>query len=282
MIRAALWMAGTLLSFAGMAIGARELASELSTFQILFYRSLIGLILVSVLVGGSGWHQVRAQRWELHLARNSAHFLGQLGWFYGIAVLPLAEVFAIEFTTPLWTALLAAVLLSEPISRSRAAALVLGLIGIGIVLRPGIQAVSPGALAVLAGAFGYAGAHALTKKLTRESSPLSIVFYMTLLQLPMGLGPSLYHWATPSADSWPWLFVVAVTALSAHYCLARALSCADAMVVVPMDFLRLPLIALVGFVLYGEAVDRWLLAGAAVIVLGTLVNLYGERREADR
>ena len=216
-----------------------------------------------------------------HLARNSALFLGQLGWFYGIAVLPLAEVFAIEFTTPLWTALLAAVVLSEPISRSRAAALVLGLIGIGIVLRPGIQAVSPGALAVLAGAFGYAGAHALTKKLTRESSPLSIVFYMTLLQLPMGLGPSLYHWATPSADSWPWLFVVAVTALSAHYCLARALSCADAMVVVPMDFLRLPLIAVAGFVLYGEAVDRWLLAGGAVIVLGTLVNLHGERREAD-
>ena len=136
---------------------------------------------------------------------------------------------------------------------------------------------------MLAGAFAYAWAHTLTKRLTSEgSSPLSIVLYMTLVQLPMGLVPSLLDWATPAVDLWPWLFVVAATALSAHFCLSKALSNADAMVVVPMDFLRLPLIALAGFVLYGEAVDRWLLAGGTLIALGTLVNMLGERARTAR
>lgn len=275
---AAIWMLGALLSFMAMAVAGRELSSELSTFQILFFRSLIGLVVVSALLGHSGWRQVRTRRPVLHLVRNLAHFGGQFGWFYGLAFIPLAEVFAIEFTVPIWTAILAALLLGERITGPRVAAITLGMLGLLIILRPGPQGVQPAALAVLAGAVGYALAHTLTRRLAQGDTPLCILFYMTVIQLPLSLVPTLAAWVTPSAALWPWLLVVGISALSAHYCLTSALSLADATVVVPMDFLRLPLIAVVGALLYQEALDPLVLLGAAVMLLGNWINLSAEGR----
>lgn len=278
-LRAALWMAGALLSFSAMAVGGRELAAELSTFQILFFRSLIGLPLVAlVALRYGGATQLRTRRLPLHLARNVAHFGGQYGWFYGLAFIPLAEVFAIEFTVPLWTALLAALLLRERLTRARLAAVALGVAGTLVILRPGVGLVHPAALAVLLAAFGYATAHTLTKKLVSTETPLAILFYMTLIQLPLGLIPSLPDWTLPSPEQWPWVLAVGVSALTAHYCMARALRLADATVVVPLDFLRLPLIALIGALFYGETVTWPLALGSALILAGIVVNLRAERR----
>jgi drug/metabolite transporter (DMT)-like permease len=272
-------MAGALLSFMAMAVAGRELSTELGTFQILFFRSLIGLVVLSVLLSRVGWGQLRTRQRGLHLVRNLAHFGGQFGWFYGLAFIPLAEVFAIEFTVPIWTAIMAALLLGERITAPRVAAIALGMLGLLIILRPGFQNVQPAALAVLAGAFGYALAHTLTRRLAQHDTPLCILFYMTAIQLPLGLVPALGAWVTPTAALWPWLLVVGLSALSAHYCLTHALRLADATVVVPMDFLRLPLIAVVGALLYGEALDPLVLLGAAVMMLGIWVNLSAERRK---
>ncbi len=276
--RAAFWMAGALVSFSTMAVGGRELAAELSTFQILFFRSLIGLPLVLLVVlryGGTA--QLRTQRLPLHLVRNVAHFGGQFGWFYGLGFISLAEVFAIEFTVPLWTALLAVVLLGEHLTRVRLLAVILGIIGTLIILRPGVSIVHPAAVAVLLAAFGYATAHTLTKKLVGTESPLAILFYMTLIQLPLGLIPALGSWTIPSPASWPWVIAVGVSALTAHYCMARALRLADATVVVPLDFLRLPLIALIGAFVYGEEVTWSLALGSLFILAGIVVNLQAEQ-----
>lgn len=271
-------MGGALLSFLAMAVSGRELSAELGTFAILFFRSLIGLIAVSLLLGRSGWHQITLRRLPLQIGRNLAHFAGQFGWFYGIALIPLAEVFAIEFTTPAWTALLAALLLGERLTRARVAAIALGLAGILVILRPGAAMVEPGAIAVLLSAAAYAVAYVLTKKLSDTETPLAIVFYMTLVQLPLGLVPAAFDWVTPSPALWPWLLLVGVAGLTAHYCLARALSLADATVVVPFDFLRLPLAMLVGFLLYAETIEPLVIVGAALIVLGNYVNIRAERR----
>ncbi len=277
-VTAAAWMSGTLISFMAMAVAGRELAGELNTFQILFFRSLVGVVVIGLIAWRAGVEAVRPHSFGVHLVRNSVHFVGQLGWFYGIAFLPLADVFAIEFTTPVWTAVLAVFLLGEGMTKSRAMAIGLGFLGILIILRPGLEIVNFAALAVLIGAVVYATSHTLTKRLTRDNAALGILFYMTLLQLPMGLVPSLFDWVWPSTpNAWFWVFVVGTSALGAHYCMARALALADATVVVPMDFLRLPLIALVGFAFYAEAVDIWLFLGAGVILAGTLQNLHAER-----
>lgn len=279
---AALWMSGALLSFMAMAVGGRELSAQLSTFQILFFRSLVGLVVISLLLRRAGWGQVAGRPFGLHLLRNLAHFGGQFGWFYGLAFIPLAEVFAIEFTVPIWTALWAAVLLGERLSGPRLAAVGLGIAGLLIMLRPGSQSVHPAALAVLAGAVGYALSHTLTRRLALSDPPLVILFYMTVIQLPLGLLPALATWTTPAPALWPWLLVVGLSALSAHYCMARALALAPATVVVPMDFLRLPLIAVVGALVYGERLEWSVLAGAAVMLLGNWINISAERRRARR
>ncbi len=275
---ATLWMMGALLSFMAMAVGARELSSELTTFQILFFRSLIGLPVVALFIARTGARQFGTRRFWLHGLRNGAHFTGQFGWFYGIAFIPLAEVFAIEFTVPVWTAIFAALLLGERITQARVAAICLGTIGTLLILRPGIAAVHPAALAVLIGAVGFGFSYALTKKLAATETALTVLFYMTLIQLPLGFVPAALQWVTPSPSMWPWLLVVGLTALTAHYCLVHAFALADATVVVPMDFMRLPLIALVGFLFYSEQISWFVFAGAVVIFAGNLINIRAERR----
>ena len=277
-VTATLWMMGALTSFMAMALGGRELsAAGMGTFGILLFRSLVGLLIVSVLLSRSGWGQISAGRFGLHVARNFGHFGGQFGWFYGIAMIPLAEVFAIEFTTPMWTVIIAPLLLGERITRPRLLAIGFGIAGVLIMLRPGLAVIQPAALAVLGAAACYALSHVLTRKLASTESTLSILFYMMLIQLPLALVPAAALWVTPSPAMWPWLLVVGITGLSGHYCMTRALRLADATVVVPMDFLRLPLAAFAGSVFYDEGLDWLVLAGAALMLIGNLANILAER-----
>ncbi|MDP3516255.1 MAG: DMT family transporter [Pseudohongiella sp.] len=272
----AAWMGGTLLSFTAMAVAARELSEDLSTFQILSIRSFIGLLLISTILSQKGWQQLSLKNIKVHLVRNVAHFCGQFGWFYAIAFIPLAAVFAIEFTVPIWTAVFAAILLAERITGVRVLAIMLGVVGVLVILRPGLVVVHPAAIAMLGGAVAYGLSHALTKKLSGSDSSLSILFYMMLIQLPLGLLPAAFDWVTPTAAQWPWLIVVGITGLTAHLCMVRALSLADATLVIPMDSLRLPLIALVGSVVYSERLDACLALGAGLIVAGNLMNVLWE------
>ena len=271
--RAALWMSGALVSFSAMAIAGRQLAAELTTFQILFFRSLGGLAVLAAFLQRSGWAQVHTQVFGTHLLRNVAHFGGQYAWFYGIALIPLTEVFAIEFTVPIWTAILATIFLGERMTGLRAMGVALGFVGVLVMLRPGVEAISAPALVVLGGALCFAVSHVFMKRLSGSEVPLTIPFYMTVIQLPIALLPALPHWVWPSTGSWPWVGVVGLSAVSAHYCLARAFQLADATVVVPMDFLRLPLIAVIGFAFYGEALSVWVFVGALIVFAATWLNL---------
>ena len=189
----------------------------------------------------------------------------------------MAEVFAIEFTVPAWTAILALFMLGEKLTRVRLLAVVLGLIGTLIILRPGIEVVHPAAIAVLAGAICFAITNIKTKKLAHVDNPVSILFYMLLVQLPLALFPSLSGWVNPSPLAWLWITVVGITALTAHYCITRAMQQVDATVVAPMDFMRLPLITLVGFMLYAESIDWIILLGAAVMFIGNYINIKAEK-----
>ena len=271
-------MGGTLLSFLLMAIGGRELSASLDTGEILFYRSVIALSILTVAFAGLGFGRLRTRRPGVHLLRGLAHYGGQYGWFFGLAYLPLAEVSALEFTVPVWAALLAALLLGERITAPRLAAIVFGLVGMLIILRPGTAVIHPAAFAVMAGAAGYALSHVLTRLLALSDPPLTLVFYMTLVQLPVA-----WLSALPGGLAWlalsdlPWLSVVAVTALSAHYCMARALALARATVVIPIDFLRLPLMGLAGFLFYAEPVSVAVMIGAAIMFAGNYINVRAEQ-----
>lgn len=275
-------MSGALVSFLAMGIAGRELSVELNTFQILFFRSLIGLFIVSAVLAHTGWAQAKTENLRLHLVRNISHYIGQFGWFFAISVIPLAQVFAIEFTIPIWTALLAPLLLSERLTSIRLLVIAIGFAGIVVILRPGMVPFEVGAASALIAALGYALSHTLTKKITRTDSPLAVIFYMTAMQLPLGAIPSFLDWTTPSTEMYPWLVLVGATALSAHFCMAKAFNHADAIVVVPMDFLRLPLVAVLGLVMYGEALDPWVLGGGLIILGAISINILAERKAESK
>jgi len=276
-VRGALWMCGALLSFSLMAVAARELLRSMGSFEILFLRSLVSFVLMLAILPRFGLGALRTQLFGLHVLRNVLHFGGQYAWVYAIAMLPLATVFAIEFTMPVWTALLAMLILGERLNRGRAVMLALGVVGVLIILRPGFAVVQPAALAMLAGAFAYASVNISTKRLVKNDSAFAILFYMSAIQLPLGLFPALPQWVAPGIAELPWIIAIGVAGLVAHYCITRALHIADAMLVVPIDFLRLPLIAVVGMLMYGEPLEAQILLGAAVIFAGTY---YSIRRES--
>ena len=275
-------MGGALASFAFMAVAAREVSQFVSTAEIMFFRSVISIpIVVAVAYFSSeGLGQLITQRLGLQITRNLAHFVGQFGWFFAIALIPLAEVFALEFTTPIWVALLAPLLLGERMTLMRIMAALIGFVGVLVIVRPGAVPLSDGSLAMLIGAMGFALSVLATKRLTRTDSPLAILFYMAVVQAPLGLAAAFIDLPLPEPITAFWLVVVTLCAWSAHFCMARAFAFADAVVVAPMDFLRLPLIALVGTVLYSEPFDLWLLVGGTIIMGGNLLNIYSERKTA--
>ena len=273
-MRTVAWMVGTLLSFCVMAVGARELSGDLSVFQMLFFRSAIGLVCVlSILIVSGQIKTIKSKRVKLQGFRNLFHFAGQYGWFLGIGLLPLAEVFALEFTVPIWTFIVAVIFLNEKITVSKICAVSLGLMGVLIIARPGYAIIDPASLIVLGAAFCYAVAHTCTKSLSRTESAISILFYMCIVQLPIALLCSLPGWKWPDASEWGWLLVIGITALSAHYCMTKAMLFAEVTTVVAIDFFRLPLIALIGVLLYKEQFEISALLGGALILLGNLINL---------
>ena len=277
---ASLWMIGVLVSLSGMAVAGRELSSELNAFQISFARSLFCLMALIITLCFIGFNKVKTTKPKLHLLRNTIHFGGQTGWLYGVAFLPLAEVFAIEFTAPIWTALLAVIFLKEPLTNYRTLSIFLGFAGIMIILRPGINIIQPAALVVLFATFCFASTYVFTRHMSTTESPLTIIFYMNLIQLPIGLLTSLHDWNYPSMQSWPWVLLLGLTGLGSHFCFAHAFRHADAIVVTPLDFFRLPLIAFIGWTFYNESWDLLIFLGGTIIFSGNLLNLWTEHRVA--
>jgi drug/metabolite transporter (DMT)-like permease len=271
---AALWMAGWLSLTLVMAVAGREAVREMNVFQVMEVRSLLGLCMLYPMIRRTGgFGTLRTTRLPQHIARNLIHYVSQLGWFFALTLIPIGQVVAIEFTMPIWTAILAASFLSERMTSWKIAAIVLGLVGVIVIVRPATGEINQGQLIALGAAVGFGVSMALVKSLTRTESALSVLFWMLVVQSVAGLLPTLYVWAWPPAYVWGWVMVISVCGTFAHYCLASAMRYADATVVVPMDFLRVPLTATVGWLLYSERLDAWTVLGAALILCGNLLNL---------
>ncbi|MGB6707924.1 MAG: DMT family transporter [Pseudolabrys sp.] len=278
--RVVLWMIGALLSFSIMAVSIRELSrAGLSIFEILAIRSGVALLVLLSLLAVRPEMRLHAvpRRMGLHLFRNTIHYASQFSWALSLTMLPLATVFSLEFTMPAWTAVLAVWFLHERMNASRLGVVVLGLIGVLVILRPGIAGFNPAAILVLLAAFGYAITMITTKKLTITETTFAIIFWMAVIQFPLSLIGS-----DPAAflniDTRHILPAIGVgtAGLTSHYCLSNAFRSGDATLVVPLDFMRIPLIAVVGWAFYGERLDLFVLLGALIIVSGVLWNLRSE------
>ena len=282
--RAALWVLGALLSFSSMAVAGRELDGEVTVAVILMVRSVVGLILTTAHGARSGFAGFRVSQpvFRALVLRNVAHWGASFCWFLGVTLLPLAEVFAIEFTMPIWAAILAILFLGERLNGTRIAAIAIGIAGALVILRPGTEVFDPASLVVLLAAIGFAVSLVATRHVVIHMSTMTFLFYMSLMQLPLGVAFASVEGISIPVASLPWLAVASAAGLTAHFCLARALRLTEASVVAPMDILRLPLIAVVGAALYGESLDAWVAAGACLACFGNWLNLKGNERARRR
>ncbi|WP_245830640.1 DMT family transporter [Planktotalea arctica] len=283
-LRAAIWMIGSIVSFSFMAVAGRWLAAEYDTFEIMLYRSLMGVVVVFAFGAAFGTlGQITRATAPVQLVRNLFHFAGQNLWFFAITVIPLAQVFALEFTSPIWVLILSPIFLGERLTRPRVIAAVLGFIGILIVTRPGATPMNIGIVAAALSAICFAATGMLTKRLTRTESLTCILAYLTVTQLVFGIICAGYDGdiALPTAQSAPLLAMVGLAGLIAHLCLTKALSIAPATVVMPIDFTRLPMIAVIGMLVFGEMLDPWVFVGAALIFAGNYYNIWSETRKAQ-
>ena len=280
-LRAGLWMIGAIIAFTLMAIAGRAVSLELDTFEIMLFRSLTGIVIVLVIARAAGTlHQVNRQQLGLHGLRNAAHFTGQNLWFFALPLIPLAQVFALEFTTPIWVILMAPFLLGERITRIGAVAAALGFGGVMVVTRPWGAELSPGLIAAALAAIGFALTAIFTRKLTRTQSITCILVWLTVMQAVFGVIMAGYDGdiALPSRAALPWVVLIGCAGLVAHFCLTTALSLAPASIVMPIDFIRLPVIALVGAAFYAEGLDPWIFVGAAIIFAANYINIaFGQR-----
>ena len=279
-IKAALYMVGAIFSFTAMAISGREMAASLDTFEIMFFRSLIGIMIILGLGFAFGTlSQIKTNRLGLHLLRNISHFTGQNLWFFALIYIPFSQLFALEFSAPLWIAVLAALFLQERLTKIRLMSLAIGFIGILIISRPDAHILSPALIAGALSAIAFAGSIICTKKLISDQSTTCILFWLVVMQAVMGLicAGIDFDITLPTGIHIVYVVVVGCCGLLAHFCITRALSLAPAIVVAPLEFLRLPLISVLGFALYDESLNWGILFGAVLIFGANIMNMWAER-----
>ena len=281
-IQAAIWMTGTIVSFSAMAVSGREISFELDTFEIMMYRSIIGLIIVLVLAKLFKTHrEITTQNLSLHFYRNLSHFTGQNLWFYALTLIPFAQLFAFEFSVPLWVMLAAPFLLGERLTNIRIISILVGFIGILIVTRPWLAGLAPGIIPAALCAIGFACSVIFTKQLTQKVSITCILFWLTSMQLLMAVICAGYDGdiSLPSSSNFIWIIIIGIGGLLAHFCITKALQLAPATVVTPIDFCRLPVIAAIGYVFYNEALDIFIIGGAVIIFIANYINIWSETKK---
>ena len=264
------------LSFISLAVSVRQLIAEYSAYQILGIRSLLGTLFLSMLIFKKNSSWFISYTPGKQVVRNMVHFVGQYLWVIGIGLLPLAEVFALEFTAPAWAALLAWLFLGERLTFARKVALVCGFTGLIMILKPSVTIFQSASMIVIISALFFAMSMILVKQLSKTDNAATILFYFCLIQMPLGLIPASFDWTPITSDQLIWFVLVSICGLTAHLGITKAIQNADIMFIQPVDFLRVPLVALVGYIFYAEKIDIWLFIGALIIFCGNFYSLKQE------
>ena len=275
-IKGSLWMIGGVFCLTSMAIAGKEISLQIDTFEILFFRSVIGVcIILFFLVKKKLLREINLKQIRTHLKRNSAHFIGQNLWLYALASITLAEVTSLEFTMPIWIVFFSYLMLNEKLDKYKIISVCIGFIGVLITVRPDIETLNLGLIAAAISAIVFALTNIYTRKLTRTESTLTILFFLTSMQLVFGLITSLLDGQLdiPTNENIIWIVTIGFAGLGAHYCITTALSLAPPTVVAPIDLLRLPIVVLIGVFFYSEQGDIFIYFGASLIIFANWLNL---------
>ena len=270
-------MLGAMILFSTMGVFIKLSSSQLHPLEVVFFRNFLALFFLTQWIFQQRATVFKSNRKKLYTLRAVFNVVGMAAGFTALTLIPLAEATALSFTAPLFATLGAALILGEVVRQRRIIAIFFGFIGMLIILRPGIEAISPGALLAIANAITIAITVLIVKKLTITEKPITIVAFMALLQTPMALIPALFYWEWPSLITWTWLFCLAGAGTIGHLMYTKAIQLAEVSQLQPIDFVRLPIIALFGYIVFAEQPGICVWIGGAVIFLSTA---YVTHREA--
>ena len=276
-VRGALWMCAAATAFGIMITLVRHLTDGLHPLQVVFFRTAFGLVAMLPWLLRQGIGVMRTRKLRLHLLRALIGIFAMVGWFTTLSLMPLAEATALSFTAPIFTSVLAVLILGEVMRVRRWSATVIGFLGALLIVRPGFAAIQPAALLAIATALVWASSTVLIKVMLRTESAGAITTYMVLLTTPMTLIAALFVWQNPTLEQLGWAALLGAAGSTGHTCMSRALATADATLVAPLDYLRLPIVALIAFVAFGEVPGVWVWLGGGVIAAS---SIYIAQREA--
>lgn len=280
-IRGGLWMIASALGFAVMTIFIKFLGARLSSFEVAFFRCLIGWLVILPFVFRQPWSAIRSDRLPLHALRGVLGALAMFCGYYAIANMPLADYMGLSFSRPLFTVFSAVLLLGEIVGWRRWTATAVGFGGVLVMAQPGGQGFNPASLFALADAFIVAFLSTLVKRLPARETPLGILFWYGMLSTAAAFLPTVFFfWTWPTLEEWLWLAAVGALGAFAHFCYIRSFRTGEASAVVAFDYLRLPFAGFVGWAIFSELPTVWTLVGAAVIVGSTLYIMRREARTA--
>lgn len=274
-VRGGLWMISASFFFTAMGALGRHVAADIHPIEVTFFRTLFGLLfLLPWLLRGV---RLRTRRFALHATRAAVVVVALVSWFTVLTLMPLAEVMAIGFTIPLFATAGAALFLKERVGLRRWSAVLVGFVGTLIILRPGAGMLTLPALFALGNAALIAFSSLAVKSLSRTEDADTIVFYMTGLMTVLSLPPALFVWSTPAPSAWGWLAALGLVGTLAQMSFVRAFRAADASVVLPFDYFKLLVAAIIGYVFFSEVPDLATWIGGTIIFGATL---YTTQREA--
>ena len=270
-------MLGAMTLFSTMGLFIKLSSSQLHPLEVVFFRNFLALFFLTPWIFHQRATVFKSNRKKLYTLRAIFNVVGMAAGFTAVTLIPLAEATALSFTAPLFATLGAALILGEIVRQRRIIAIFFGFVGMLIILRPGIEAISPGALLAIGNAITIAITVLIVKKLTTTEKPITIVAYMALLQTPMALIPALFYWEWPNLITWTWLFCPAGAGTIGHLMYTKAIQLTEVSHLQPIEFVRLPIIALLGYIVFAEQPNIWVWIGGAVIFLSTA---YVTHREA--
>jgi drug/metabolite transporter (DMT)-like permease len=261
-----LWMVVGGLLFVAVTVLVRHLGSDMPAVEAAFIRYSIGVVLLLPMLWRMRWRGIRPGSFKLYFFRGMLHGAAVMLWFFAMARIPLSEVTAIGFSTPVFTALGAILIFREQVKTRRMMAIAAGFVGTLVILRPGFHAIEAGSLAQLIAAFGFAGSFLLAKQMTQRDSSADILVMLTIFCTLALLPGAIYYWRQPTLVEIGWLALVAVFATAGHYAITRAIGYAPLTVTQPLAFLQLVWAIIFGYWLFDEIPDSWVIFGALLIV----------------
>ena len=259
-----------------MGAGVKFLSDDLHPIIICFYRSLMGLILITPFVARNNFKALHTKNMRLQIFRASINIISMICWFSAIGMMHFEKATALGFTTPLFTTVLAVVVLGEVIRFHRTAALLLGFIGIIIIIRPGYVPFEFGTVLMLIASFSFSFVLIFVKKLSATDSSLTIIFYHLLYMTPVFFILSLFYWENINLYQLIVFTLMGASGLLSHWCLAQAFKMSDTTFVMPLQFTKLIWASLIGLFIFAEQPDIWTWVGGVIIFISVVYITYRE------